>query len=64
MTRGEGEEDNRGERRKGFQEHLQRTHGQNQGGWDQEWEVGMAGVEGSGGEKMETTVLEQQQQKE
>ena len=30
------------------------------GGWDQGWEVGMAGVEGRGGEKMETTVLEQQ----
>ena len=28
--------------------------------WDQGWEVGMAGVGGSGGGKMETTVLEQQ----
>ena len=26
---------------------------------DQGWEVGMAGVRGSGGEKMETIVLEQ-----
>ena len=30
------------------------------GGQDQEWEVGMPGVGGSGGGKMETTVLEQQ----
>ena len=29
---------------KGFQEQLQRTHGQNQGGWNQGSEVGMAGV--------------------
>ena len=29
------------------------------GGQEQGWEVGMAGGEGSGGEKMETTVLEQ-----
>ena len=28
-------------------------------GQDGEWEVGMAGVVGSGGDKMETTVLEQ-----
>ena len=30
------------------------------GGEDQGWEVGMAGVRESGGEGMETTVLEQQ----
>ena len=30
---------------------------------DQEWEVGMAGVRGSGGEEMETAVLEQQLKK-
>ena len=30
------------------------------GGQDQGWEVGMTGVGESGGEKMETTVLEQQ----
>ena len=30
------------------------------GGQDQGWEVGMAGEQGSGGGKMETTVLEQQ----
>ena len=30
------------------------------GGWDQGWEVGMAGLRGSGGGKTETTVLEQQ----
>ena len=29
-------------------------------GWDQGWEVEMAGVRGNGGRKMETTVLEQQ----
>ena len=34
------------------------------GGWDWGWEVGMAGVGGSGGGKMETTVLEQQLKKE
>ena len=39
--------DNQG---KGFQEQLQRTHGQNQGaGWKQGREVGFAGVGGSGG---------------
>ena len=31
------------------------------GGQDRGWEVGMAGVWGSGGRKMETTVLEQQE---
>ena len=42
---------------KGFQEVLQRTHGQNQGGgWKQRREVGLAGV--GGGEKMQTTVIE------
>ena len=30
------------------------------GGQDQGWEVGMAGVKGSGGGEMETTILEQQ----
>ena len=35
--------------------------GQNQGGgWKQEREVGLAGVGGKGGEKMQTTVIEQQ----
>ena len=29
-----------------------------QGRWDQGWEVGMAGIGGSSGGKMETTVLE------
>ena len=29
-------------------------------GWKQGKEVGLAGVGGSGGEKMETTVIEQQ----
>ena len=30
--------------KRGVQEQLQRTHGQNQGGWNQGSEVGMAGV--------------------
>ena len=33
------------------------------GGWDQGWEVGMAGVEGSCGGKIETILLEQQLKK-
>ena len=38
-----------------------RTHGQSQGGgWKQGREVGLAGVGGRGGEKMQTTVNEQQ----
>ena len=40
--------------------HLKRLHTKAKGGYNQEWEVGMAGVGGSGGKKMETTVLEQQ----
>ena len=45
----------------GFQELLWRTHGQNPGGgWEQGREVGLAGVVGSSGEKMQTTVIEQQ----
>ena len=55
--------DNGGKRMKGFQEQLERTHGQNQGGWHQGREVGMAGVGGSDAGKMQTTVLEQQQKK-
>ena len=35
--------------------HMDKTKGE----WDQGWEVGMAGVGGSGGRKMQTTVLEQ-----
>ena len=36
------------------------THGQNEeGGWKQGREVGLAGT-GKGGEKMQTTVIEQQ----
>ena len=48
--------DNGGRRWKGFQEHVWRTHGQNQ------WGVGsrVGGGDGWGGGKMETTVLEQQ----
>ena len=54
LTRPEGGGDS-GE--KGFQELLQRTHGQNQGGgWKQKREVGLSGV-GGGGEKMQTTVI-------
>ena len=33
-------------------------------GQDQGWEVGMAGVWGSGREELETTVLQQQQQQQ
>ena len=36
--------------------HMDKTKGE----WNQGWEVGMAGVGGSGRGKMETTVLEQQ----
>ena len=44
---------------KGFRELLLGTHGQNQGGgWKQGREVGLAG--GEEGEKMQTTVIEQQ----
>ena len=48
---------------KGFQELLQRTHGQNQGGgWTRGREVGLAGVSGWGGGSsggvMQTTVIE------
>ena len=39
-----------------YKGHMDKT----KGGQDKGWEVGMAGVEGSGGEQMETTVLEQQ----
>ena len=55
-------EGGRGQWGEGFQELLQRTQGQNQGGgWKQGREVGLAGVGlGSGGEKMQTTVIEQQ----
>ena len=43
------------------QELLKRTCGQNQGGgWKQGREVGLTGVGGNGGEKMQTTVIEQQ----
>ena len=38
-----------------YKGHMDKTKGVQ----DQEWEVEMAGVEGSGGGKMETTVLEQ-----
>ena len=45
----------------GFQEQLWWTHGQNWGGvWKQGGEVGLAGVQGDGWGKMQTTVIEQQ----
>ena len=45
----------------GFQELLWRRHGQNQGGGRRQGrEVSFARVEWSGGEKMQTTVIEQQ----
>ena len=64
VTRGEVGGDNGGKWVKRFQEQLQKTHGQNQGGWDQGWEVGMAGVGGRGGGKWSSTVPEQQEKKE
>ena len=39
-----------------YKEHMDKT----KGGQDSAWEVRMAGMGESGGEKMETTVLEQQ----
>ena len=60
VTRGEVGKDIEEKRGKGFQEHVQRTHGQNQR------QVGsrVGSGDGSGGEtgggEMETTVLEQQ----
>ena len=39
-----------------YKEHMDKAKGGQDGGW----EVGMAGVKGSDGEKMETTVLEQE----
>ena len=39
-----------------YKGHIDKT----KGGWKQGREVGMAGVEGSGGGSMQTTVLEQQ----
>ena len=52
--------DSGGKKGKGFQEHLQRTHGQNQRGVG--LSVGVYNGWGgrNGGDKMETTVLEQQ----
>ena len=45
---------------RGGERGFQRTHGQNQGGgWKQGREVGLAGVGGHGGDKMQTTVIEQ-----
>ena len=40
-----------------YKGHMGKKQG---GGWKQGREVGLAGVEGSGGEKMQTTVIEQQ----
>ena len=42
--------------RNNYKGHRDKT----KGGSDQGWEVGMAGVGGSGGGKMETTLFEQQ----
>ena len=60
VTRGKVGGDNGRTVGKGFQEHVQRTHGQNQRGVGS-WVESRDGWEGgSGGGKMETTVLEQQ----
>ena len=60
MGWGEMGEDNERKRGKGFQKHVQRTHGPSQSRVRSKVgsENGWGG--GSGGEKMETTVLEQQ----
>ena len=42
--------------RNNYKGHMDKT----KGGWNQGREVGMAGVGGSGGGKMQTTILEQQ----
>ena len=49
-----------GKRGRVVKEHVQRTCGQNQRGWDPGWEDGMAGVEGSGGGERETAVFDHQ----
>ena len=60
VTRGEVGEDIGGKRegssRNMYKGHLDKA----KGGWDGGWEVGMTGVGGSGGGKMETNVHEQQ----
>ena len=60
ITREEVRGDNGRKRRKGFQEHVQRTYGQNQRGVGSRVgsKDGWSGE--SGGGKMETTVLDQQ----
>ena len=52
---------NGGGREKGFQEQLQKTHGQNQRGVESGEGGGDAWGLGRGREKRQTTVLEQQQ---
>ena len=61
VTRGEVEVGNGGRKGGGLSRNMYKGHmDKAKWGYDKEWEVGMAGVEGSGGGKMETTVLEQQ----
>ena len=61
VTREEVGEDNGGKRGKGFQEHVERTHGQSQRGAGPRVGSGDGwGGGGSSGGDMETTVLEQQ----
>ena len=61
VTRGEMGGVNGGKRVKGFQEQLQKTHGQNQRGVESGEGGGDAWGLGRGREKRQTTVLEQQQ---
>ena len=49
-----------GEKGKRLSRNMYKVHmDKAKGGYDQGWEVGMAGVGGSGGGEMEITVLEQ-----
>ena len=60
VTREEARGNNGRKRRKGFQKHVYRTHGQNQRGAESSVGIGDAWVAGSDGGKIETTVLEEQ----
>ena len=59
-TRGEGDGDNGGKKGDGLSETCIKDTWTKPRGWDQGWEVGLAGVEGRVGGGMATTVLEQQ----
>ena len=64
MKRNQGRGD-WGEKGEGSSRNMKKGHmDKAKGGQDRGWEVGTAGVVGSDGEKMETTVLEEQLKKE